>query len=88
MFNSIFYTRYEIIKIDDEKETILDELYNRNITGVIRIPKGYEESFTGNGNVMKAQVISIPATISAEILKSMVNRYSSIHRGVEFHIHP
>ncbi len=71
----------EIIKIDDEKETIQDELYNRNITGVIRIPKGYEESFTGDGNVMKVQVISIPATISAEILKSMVNRYSSIAKA-------
>lgn len=71
----------EIIKIEDEAETIQDELYNRNINGVIRIPKGYETSFSGEGNVMKAQVISIPGTIHAELLKSMVNRYSSIAKA-------
>lgn len=73
----------EVIQLADEKETIQDELYNRNISCVIRIPKGYGKSLVANEELRKPQIVTIPGTIYAEIFKNMVSRYSSIAKAYQ-----
>lgn len=67
----------ERVELEDEAETIQDELYNRNIHCVIRIPKGYGESVV-NGDVRKPQITTIPGTLSEQFFINKVNRYSSV----------
>lgn len=71
----------EEVKIEDDKETIQDELYNRSIHCVIRIPKGYGRSLTEGGEAVRPEVQSIPGTIYAETFKTMTGRYSSIAKA-------
>lgn len=67
----------ERVELEDEAETIQDELYNRNIHCVIRIPKGYGESVV-NGDVRKPQITTIPGTLSEQFFINKVSRYSSV----------
>lgn len=73
----------EEVKIEDDKETIQDELYNRNINCVIRIPKGYGKSLEQGGKTVRLEVLSIPGTIYAETFKNMTSRYSSIAKAYQ-----
>lgn len=73
----------EEVKIEDDKETIQDELYNRNINCVIRIPKGYGKSLAEGGETVRPEVLSIPGTIYAETFKNMTGRYSSIAKAYQ-----
>lgn len=73
----------ERVELQDDKETIQDELYNRNISCVIRIPKGFGESLTGGGDVVKPEITTVPGTIYGETFKNMVSRYSSIAKGYQ-----
>lgn len=70
----------EIVALEDEAETIQDELYNRNVTCVIRIPKGYGESLLG-GNLIKPQITTIPGTVYEQFFVNMVSRYGSVVRA-------
>ncbi len=71
------------VEIEDDRETIQDELYNRNINCVIRIPKGYGKSLAEGGEIMRPEVLSIPGTIYAETFKNMTGRYSSIAKAYQ-----
>ncbi len=70
----------EIVELEDEAETIQDELYNRNVTCVIRIPEGYGESLLG-GNLVKPQITTIPGTVYEQFFVNMVGRYGSVARA-------
>lgn len=70
----------EIVELEDEAETIQDELYNRNVTCVIRIPGGYGESLLG-GDLVKPQITTIPGTVYEQFFISMVSRYGSVARA-------
>ncbi len=67
----------ELVELEDEAETIQDELYNRNISCVIRIPKGYGESVV-EGDIRKPQITTIPGTLSEQFFINKVSRYSSV----------
>lgn len=71
----------ECVELEDDNETIQDELYNRNISCVIRIPKGFGESLMEGRDMVKPEITTIPGTIYGETFKNLVSRYSSIARG-------
>lgn len=71
----------DVAEIQDDKETIQDELYNRNISCAIRIPKGFGESMAQGGDVMKPQLTTVPGTIYGMTFKGMINKYVSLTRG-------
>lgn len=61
-----------------DKETIQDELYNRNTTCVIMIPDGFEENFI-KGNINEAlEFYTIPGTIASDIIEQEVDSYVKI----------
>ncbi len=71
----------ERIEIEDDPETIQDELYNRNISCAIRIPKGFGESIRSGSEAKKLIFTSIPGTIYSENFKGMINHYFSTVRS-------
>lgn len=72
---------YEMADIQDDKETIQDELYNRNISCAIRIPKGFGDSMAQAGEIKKPELTTIPGTIYGETFKGMINNYVSLVRS-------
>lgn len=72
---------HEVADIQDDKETIQDELYNRNISCAIRIPAGFGESMAQGGDIKKPELTTIPGTIYGETFKGMVNKYVSLTRS-------
>lgn len=74
-------TGYEVADIQDDKETIQDELYNRNISCVIRIPGGFGDSMVKGADIKKPELTTIPGTIYGETFKGMVNKYVSLTRS-------
>lgn len=69
------------VKIDDDAETVQDELYNRNVQCVIRIPKGFGKTVTDGKKDVKLEIKTIPGTFYEETFESMANRYLSIVKG-------
>ncbi len=65
----------EIVEIADGKESIQDELYNRNVNCVLRIPQGFMEE------EKKIEYYSIPGTIGGETIQNLTNRYISITKS-------
>lgn len=60
---------------NEEHETIQDELYNRNMDCLLKIPKGFGEKMQ-QGNVEKAlEVYTIPGTQKANIFEGDVDSY-------------
>lgn len=68
----------ERIDIEDDKEVIQDELYNRQTNCVIRIPKGFGESVKAGGEVLPMEMTSIPGTFYAETIEGLGNQYISL----------
>ena len=68
----------EKVKIADfDKETIQDELYNRNISAAIIIPEGYEKNILSGKTKNLVDVFAIPGTMAADIIYSQINNYIS-----------
>lgn len=65
----------KIIKIEDSKESIQDELYNRNVNCVLRIPQGFMEE------EKKIEYYTIPGTIGGETFENLVNHYLSLTKS-------
>jgi len=53
----------EKVHIEDKKEVIQDEIYNRSISCVLRIPSGFFESYLSGSKNKKMEVIGVPGTI-------------------------
>ena len=65
-----------IVEISDyEKETIQDELFNRNIVAAISIPEGFEAMITSGKTDNILDIYSIPGTMAADIISSELNNY-------------
>lgn len=62
---------------DFDKETIQDELYNRNISAAIIIPEGYENALLSGKTKNLVDVFAIPGTMAADIIYSQINNYIS-----------
>lgn len=71
----------ERVEIKDSKESIQDELYNRNIYCVLRIPKRFGESLRDGGKIQKIDISSVPGTIYKQTFESLASQYITILRG-------
>lgn len=68
------------VDIRDEKETIQDELYNRNISCAIRIPRGFETSLAET-RVKEIELTTIPGTVYGQTFKIAINQYVTMVRS-------
>lgn len=71
----------EKIDIEDNKETIQDELYNRNIHCVLRIPDNFGKTLEGNDALEKLTVLSVPGTIYKQTFETLTTQYITLVRG-------
>lgn len=71
----------ERVIIEDNEESINDELYNRVTSCVIRIPKGFGESLEEGGELKQLELTAIPGTVYGETFKNLTNRYISTVKG-------
>ena len=69
---------HERVEIKDDKETIQDEIYNRNVECVLRIPKGFGEGLLAKKDDIKLDIKTVPGTFYEEAFKSLINRYLSL----------
>ena len=65
-------------EIEDERETVQDELYNRNIVCAVRIPEGFAEAVQEGGEVNMPEIVSVPGTVYGEVFEQKVNGYIRI----------
>ena len=71
----------ERVEIPDEKTAIQDELYNRNVHCVIRVPRGFGDSLREKNvsaeasSAAKVSVVSVPGTVYGEVFESEVDGY-------------
>lgn len=71
----------ERVEIADSKESIQDELYNRNVYCVLRIPKQFGASLQGGKEVQKIEIASVPGTVYKQTFESLTSQYITILRG-------
>lgn len=63
---------------DDNKETIQDELYARNVDCVLKIGKGFGEGFKEGDSAKSVEVYAIPNTLTAGVFEQSLNSYLSV----------
>ncbi|MCI5731921.1 MAG: ABC transporter permease [Eubacterium sp.] len=73
-------TNNERVTIVDSKESIQDELYNRNVYSVLRIPEGFGDSLKDE-EVKKIDITSVPGTVYKETFESLTTQYITVLRG-------
>ncbi len=71
----------ERVFIRDDRESIQDELYNQNVSSVLRIPKGFAKSLQDGGTVEKIVIVSVPGTIYKETFESLTSQYITLLKG-------
>lgn len=74
---------YEKKEIEDDKESIQDALYNRDVACVVRIPKGFGEEVLNGDARGRMDLTVIPGTFYEETFRGMINRYVSMIRSYE-----
>lgn len=80
-FVSYLSEGHEVVDVQDDKEVIQDELYNRNISCVVRIPKGFGDSVAQGGELECPEITTIPGTIYGQTFKSLVSNYISLTKS-------
>ncbi len=75
--------KHELTSIaDDKKETVQDELYNRNVYSVLRISEGYEEALQNGAQAEELakflEILTIPGTLTGELFETDLNRYLTV----------
>lgn len=66
----------ELVELADyEESTIQDELYNRNVTNVIIIPKGFEAALVNGTDETPVKVYNLPDTMMGNVLTGTLNNY-------------
>ena len=74
-------TDNEKVTIADSNESIQDELYNRNVYSVLRIPKGFGDSLKNGKEVKKIDITSVTGTVYKETFESLTTQYITMLRG-------
>lgn len=69
----------DYVNIPDETEKLQDALYFRNVTCIIRIPKGFTEAFM-RGEDVQIQKTAVPNSVSNAYLDISVNQYFNTAR--------
>lgn len=65
----------ERVEVEDDREVIQDEIYNRNVLCVIRIPDGFGEAVKTGDNAKQLEIIAVPGTIYGELFENELNGY-------------
>lgn len=66
----------KVVEIEgDEKEIIQDELYYRNITCALRIPKGFANDLENGNRDEILEVVTIPGTTASSVFESQLDSY-------------
>ncbi|MBQ4284291.1 MAG: ABC transporter permease [Lachnospira sp.] len=63
---------------NDEKETIQDELYARNVDCVLKITSGFGNNFADAKSADKVEVFAIPNTLTANLFEQTLNSYLAV----------
>lgn len=71
----------ERIEVEDDREMIQDEIYNRNIVSAIRIPSGFEEAVKAGGSEKILEISAVPGTIYGELFENELNGYVKLLRS-------
>ena len=71
----------EKVSISDNKESIQDELYNRNVYSVLRIPKDFGDSLKRGENVKKIEIAGVPGTVYKQTFEALTTQYLTVLRG-------
>lgn len=66
--------RAEFVNIPDETEKLQDALYFRNVEYIIRIPKGFTQSFM-NGKDVQIEKTIVPSSTSSAYIDYNINQY-------------
>lgn len=62
---------------EDDTETIQDELFNRNIDCVLRIPEGFSEKIANGEKTGLVEIVTISGTTISMLFETDVNKYLS-----------
>lgn len=68
-------------EILNDEETIQDELYNRNIDCVLRIPKGFGASLENGTADKKLELTVLPGTLYERVFHNLTEKYITILRS-------
>lgn len=71
----------EIKEIEDDPELIQDEVYERNLTCVIRIKKGFGEAVRDGKDAQMLEITAVPGTVYGELFENQANGYVRIFRS-------
>ena len=71
----------EKMTIEDSKESIQDEIYNRNVHCVLRIPENFGASLKEGGSLKKIEIFGVPGTIYKQTFESLTAQYITVLRG-------
>lgn len=74
LLTSYLKDKTEIVELGQDKQTLEDALFYVEISAIVEIPKGFEESFTSS-NVMDIDVVKRPDNIDTVMIKQQVNSY-------------
>lgn len=71
----------ERVEITDSKESIQDEIYNRNVHCVLRIPENFGVSLKQEKSPAPIEILSVPGTIYKQTFETLIAQYLTALRG-------
>lgn len=71
---------HEKVQIEDNTERIQDEIYNRNVACVLRIPEGFGTSLK-EGDTRKIELGGVPGTVFKQTFETLISQYITVFRG-------
>lgn len=68
----------ELVTIKDDKDSITDELFYRNVEYVLLIKKGFEENIKSGKYEDAVENVKVPQSVSGTLLDNKINQYLSV----------
>lgn len=78
-FHTYLSNNATLVEIEDTTEKLQDALFFRNIEYIIRIPKGFTQSFLNGQNIL-IEKTTVPDSISSYYIDMMVDKYFNTAR--------
>ncbi len=66
------------VEIEDTRETIQDEMYNRNVHCVIRIREGFGDAIRKGEGAEMLEITAVPGAVYGEMFEGMLSGYARI----------
>lgn len=68
------------VDIEDEEELLMDELYERNLVCVLKIPEGFGDSLERGREDTAVEMTTVPGSIYSRVFRSLVSDYTALVR--------